>query len=192
MVSTRCTGKDGRVSENQGAVSIGTLKGDMLANAILKATTKAIRRTVLAHCGLGMLDESETETIPQAQKVELQLQKPTNIPVVSLEDMESDEFELNNSPTGSWKLFVPNMEEPYEIFPTYEEFKQGMFDLCDKIINNRKLDDVEKHKKLRELATCNESTTSGLSSYERIQFTAKFATIKSADDTKKQEATQNG
>jgi hypothetical protein len=192
LVSTRCTGKDGRVSENQGAVSIGSLKGDVLANAILKATTKAIRRTVLAHCGLGMLDETETEAIPQAQRVELQLQNPTTKPAVSLEDMESDDFELNPAPEGAWKLWVPNMEQPYAVYPTYEEFKAGMFELCDKIINNRKLDDVEKHKKLRELATANEQNTSGLSSHERIQFTAKFATVRSAEDTKKHEATQNG
>jgi hypothetical protein len=124
--------------------------------------------------------------------VELQLQNPISKPAVSLEDMESDDFELNSKPDGAWKLWVPNMDEAYAIYPTYEEFKAGMFELCDKIINNRKLDDVEKHKKLRELADANKQNTSGLSSHERIQFTAKFATIKSADDTKKQEATQNG
>jgi hypothetical protein len=139
-----------------------------------------------------MLDESETETIPQAQRVELQLQNPSTKPVVSLEDMASDDFELNAAPEGAWKLWVPNMEQPYAVYPTYEEFKAGMFELCDKIINNRKLDDVEKHKKLRELASANEQNTSGLSSHERIQFTAKFATVRSAEDTKKHEATQNG
>ena len=64
LVSVRCTGKDGRSSENVGAVDIKGLAGEKLANALMKATTKAIRRTVLAHCGLGMLDETELETIP--------------------------------------------------------------------------------------------------------------------------------
>jgi hypothetical protein len=67
IVSVRVTGADGRVSENQGAVAIGHLKADALANAVLKATTKAIRRAVLSHCGLGMLDETEVETIPEPE-----------------------------------------------------------------------------------------------------------------------------
>jgi recombination DNA repair RAD52 pathway protein len=49
LVSVRVTGADGRLSENQGAVAIAHLKGDALANAVLKATTKAIRRAVLSH-----------------------------------------------------------------------------------------------------------------------------------------------
>ena len=65
-VHARVTGSDGRFSENMGAVPLKGLQGDAMANALLKATTKAVRRTVLAHCGLGMLDESEVETIPGA------------------------------------------------------------------------------------------------------------------------------
>jgi hypothetical protein len=70
VVCARVTGPDGRSTENTGAVSVGGLKGDALANALLKTVTKATRRTVLAHVGLGMLDETETETIPGAQKVD--------------------------------------------------------------------------------------------------------------------------
>ncbi len=62
---------DGRRStENVGVVAVGNLKGEALANALMKARTKAIRRTVLAHCGLGMLDETEVETITGAVKIE--------------------------------------------------------------------------------------------------------------------------
>lgn len=66
-VTSRVTGKDGRTTENMGAVPVGGLKGDALANAMMKALTKAHRRTILMHCGLGMLDETEVETIPGAQ-----------------------------------------------------------------------------------------------------------------------------
>jgi hypothetical protein len=66
-VFVRVTGSDGRSTENMGAVPVENLKGEAKANAMLKATTKAIRRSVLAHCGLGMLDESEVETIPGAR-----------------------------------------------------------------------------------------------------------------------------
>lgn len=65
-VTSRVTGS-GRTTENMGAVPVGGLKGDMLANAMMKAVTKAHRRTILMHCGLGMLDETEVETIPGAQ-----------------------------------------------------------------------------------------------------------------------------
>lgn len=65
-VHARVTDKEGRVTENMGAVAVGASKGEMLANMFLKATTKAIRRSVLAHCGLGVMDETEVETIPGA------------------------------------------------------------------------------------------------------------------------------
>jgi hypothetical protein len=47
-----------------GAVSIKGLTGDVLVNAKLKAITKAKRRVTLSICGLGFLDETEIETIP--------------------------------------------------------------------------------------------------------------------------------
>lgn len=49
-----------------GVVAVGNLKGDALANAVMKAETKAKRRVTLSLCGLGMLDESELETVPEA------------------------------------------------------------------------------------------------------------------------------
>lgn len=50
-----------RNDESVGAVFIGGLKGAELANAIMKAETKAKRRVTLSICGLGFLDESEIE-----------------------------------------------------------------------------------------------------------------------------------
>src|SRR6202008_2665643 len=41
-------------------------KGEALGNALMKASTKAKRRATLSICGLGMLDETELETIPTA------------------------------------------------------------------------------------------------------------------------------
>lgn len=71
VVNARVRGPDARSTDNTGAVSIGGLKGEALSNALMKATTKAIRRTVLAHVGLGMLDETEVETIPNTVRLEL-------------------------------------------------------------------------------------------------------------------------
>jgi hypothetical protein len=53
-----------RSDESIGAVAIGSLKGDALCNALMKAETKAKRRVTLSICGLGILDENELETIP--------------------------------------------------------------------------------------------------------------------------------
>lgn len=69
IVHVRVTDREGRTTENMGAVPIGGLKGDALSNAMMKGTTKAIRRTVLAHCGLGMMDETEAATIQDAQVI---------------------------------------------------------------------------------------------------------------------------
>jgi hypothetical protein len=69
VVTARAKGPDGREDESTGAVSIGNAKGDQLANLFMKAETKAKRRVTLSICGLGLLDESEVETIPEAQRV---------------------------------------------------------------------------------------------------------------------------
>lgn len=66
VVTARATMPDGRVDESIGAVSLGGTKGEALANALMKAETKAKRRVTLSICGLGMLDETEVETIPAA------------------------------------------------------------------------------------------------------------------------------
>jgi hypothetical protein len=67
IVIAKGVDKSGRTDAATGAVNIATLKSDALANAIMKAETKAKRRLTLSLCGLGMLDESEIETIPEAQ-----------------------------------------------------------------------------------------------------------------------------
>ena len=67
IVTANAKDKTGREDESTGAVSVQGLKGDALANALMKAETKAKRRVTLSICGLGMLDETEIEIIPGAQ-----------------------------------------------------------------------------------------------------------------------------
>lgn len=67
VVTARATTADGRTDESIGAVNIANLKGDALANAIMKAETKAKRRVTLSIIGLGWLDETEIETIADAK-----------------------------------------------------------------------------------------------------------------------------
>jgi putative phage-type endonuclease len=62
------TGRDrsGREDSSTGAVSTAGLRGEALANAMMKAETKAKRRLTLSLAGLGMTDETEVDSIPGA------------------------------------------------------------------------------------------------------------------------------
>jgi hypothetical protein len=68
-VTARASKPDGRVDEDVGSVAIGRLSGEALANATMKAHTKAKRRVTLSICGLSFLDESELESIRDARRV---------------------------------------------------------------------------------------------------------------------------
>lgn len=76
VVTVRAEARDGRVTEEIGALNIKGISGEALANALMKCVTKAKRRAVLSLCGLGMLDETEVESIPHAA--------PAAAPVVAL------------------------------------------------------------------------------------------------------------
>lgn len=52
-----------RYDSDIGVVNVAGLRGEALANAMMKAHTKAKRRVTLSICGLGMLDESEVDSI---------------------------------------------------------------------------------------------------------------------------------
>lgn len=142
VVSVRVTAADGRVSENQGAVSVGGARGDALANAILKATTKAIRRAVLAHCGLGMMDEMEVETIPGAQRA---------APIVQTEEVQAIE-----TPTSGIVFMVPGAKDPYAYYPNNEDWVDGFLTMVDKINDSKKFSIADKLDKVDQLFECNE------------------------------------
>lgn len=71
VVTARATSPDGRNDESTGVVTTAGLNGNALANAWLKAETKAKRRVTLSICGLGWLDETEVETVRQARPVRI-------------------------------------------------------------------------------------------------------------------------
>jgi hypothetical protein len=138
VVSVRVTASDGRVSENQGAVSVGNARGDALANAILKATTKAIRRAVLAHCGLGMMDETEVETIPDARTA----------PIVITEDVKPID-------QGGIVFMVPGAKEAYARYATNDDWVAGFLDMVEKIENSKKFSISDKMMRLDQLEEAN-------------------------------------
>lgn len=110
IVTVKATDSTGRSDESTGAVPIGNLKGEALANAIMKAETKAKRRAVISLCGLGMLDETELETIPRES---FQSKTSSKRPIVSIVD----------STAAFHKLGAPLPEEKPK--PTMDEIFQG-------------------------------------------------------------------
>jgi hypothetical protein len=67
VVTAKAVDKNGKMDAATGVVPIDNLKGEALANALMKAETKAKRRVTLSICGLGILDESETDTMGSVQ-----------------------------------------------------------------------------------------------------------------------------
>jgi hypothetical protein len=82
VVTVRSRTADGRQTDEIGAVNVEGMKGDQLANAYMKAVTKAKRRAILSICGLGMLDETEIETIKDAVAVPVETRKPEPAKIV--------------------------------------------------------------------------------------------------------------
>lgn len=70
VVTVRAITKDGRQTDEIGVVPLIGIKGADLANAYMKAVTKAKRRAILSVCGLGMIDETELDTVKDAVKVQ--------------------------------------------------------------------------------------------------------------------------
>ena len=92
LVSVTATDRLGKTDADVGAVTIGSLMGDAKCNAIMKAVTKAKRRVTLSICGLGMLDESEIETIPNAVVMPL---KPQGLPLLpDLKPVEGQAYDF--------------------------------------------------------------------------------------------------
>jgi hypothetical protein len=77
IVVAKATSVDGRSDEASGAVPFpANLTGEARANAIMKCETKAKRRVTLSICGLGILDESELDTMPAAKIVNISVSEP--------------------------------------------------------------------------------------------------------------------
>lgn len=74
IVTARATLPNGRIDESIGVVSLAGLRGNELCNAYMRAETKAKRRVTLSIVGLGWMDESEIETVSDAQRVTVNME----------------------------------------------------------------------------------------------------------------------
>ena len=98
----------GREDSDVGAVSIAGLKGEALANAMLKAVTKAKRRVTLSLCGLGMTDESEVDSIPGAYYPE---ETRDDVPVPTREQEVDDRDLVRSADERIWKRWLQLLDE---------------------------------------------------------------------------------
>ena len=121
IVTSKASLPDGRCTESIGAVNIQGLKGEAYANAIMKAETKAKRRATLDLLGLGVLDESEAETIPNATTVALQtmVEALPQMEVEAVEVIEEDE-QLS---IGRLMIAIKKAESVTELKQIYEANK---------------------------------------------------------------------
>lgn len=104
IVTTKVRNKEGRTDMAKGAVNISGLKGEALANALMKTETKSKRRATLSICGLSLLDETEVETIPGAKTEPATEIKPTVIaaqPIEPPHDPETGELGPHSIATTS-------------------------------------------------------------------------------------------
>lgn len=160
IVKATARTKDGRTDESTGAVTIGNLKGDAKANAIMKAETKAKRRVTLSISGMGWIDESEVETIPNA--------KPLNFDLTTGEIKSDSIVELASIPkpkitreqASELDMILGDCEEAYRLW-VFETIKKQynastLFDLPADIYDRIKLAAIKNmesnHAKQREEA----------------------------------------
>jgi|SRR5579859_544709 hypothetical protein len=112
---------DGRTDMDIGITSIAGLKGENLANACMKAITKAKRRVSLSICGLGIPDESEIDSfgaplpfvespsLPQLEKKEEEIPKFCYKMLASIRDANTKE-ELREKFVKAYKIYVKDEE----------------------------------------------------------------------------------
>jgi len=86
IVTCKVLNDEGRTDMAKGAVNIAKLQGEALANALMKAETKAKRRATLSICGLSLLDETEVEDIPRVNPHTNRPEDITDIPPPDSED----------------------------------------------------------------------------------------------------------
>lgn len=153
-VHVKARDKSGKEDDDLAYVVVKGLSGNDLANAMLKAVTKAKRRVTLSICGLGILDISEIETIadvssgsnpqfenPFKTKDVSQIQEP--IPESSLNDdlgefvcrvgkkhigkklSDFDIFELNNFIESTKKWFEEEERTPSDSWKEFFEVSEA-------------------------------------------------------------------
>ncbi len=118
VVTAKAKDKEGKTDAATGAVPIANLKGADLANALMKAETKAKRRVTLSICGLGLLDESETDTMKGAQTAPVT--EDTVAEVVEATKNPEEKFVI----PGHWYAKLEKCQNINDLLSLYETHKE--------------------------------------------------------------------
>jgi hypothetical protein len=107
VVKVKGHDKTGRTDVEVGVVNKSDMRGDT-ANAQMKAVTKSKRRLTLSLCGLGWLDETEVQTIPDARPVRIN-NDTGEIIEAGVENVNQETGEVTDAvelidPMGSWAV----------------------------------------------------------------------------------------
>jgi hypothetical protein len=108
IVKVKGQDKEGRQDMEVGVVNKTDMRGD-LANSQMKAVTKAKRRLTLSLCGLGWLDETEVQTIPDARPLAINAETGEIVGTTHEEDMNQDTGQAESAielidPMGDWAV----------------------------------------------------------------------------------------
>lgn len=152
------TGK-GKLDESIGAVSVRGLTGEALANALMKAETKAKRRVTLSICGLGILDEIEAKDLAEREVKETDESTAAAVEAKIEGTVERPEFE------GVGSSIHPEQTTPTETTTGY-------------ILKSGK----QKGKKLKEFTI--KQCENWIASYEKITAANKAVHPDVASDAK--------
>ncbi len=124
-----------RHTTSTGVVTIENLKGEALCNAFMKAETKAKRRATLDLLGLGMLDETEVETIQNAKTEDVNFTDVTNQLDKSEDEtlenkvvaakLQLDKAEDETTLTNIWKRLSKEVKATEEIIEYVKTIRQN-------------------------------------------------------------------
>jgi hypothetical protein len=120
VVGAKATDREGRIDEDIASIPCQNLRGEALANARMKCVTKAKRRVTLSICGLGILDESELDTIPGCQKISTPAPRPENI---EAKESLKAKMQAKAKPKAKPKEITATKAKPAEQF-VYEELPE--------------------------------------------------------------------
>ncbi len=98
VVTADASGPKGKTDSSIGAMNITGLRGQELANAMMKAETKAKRRVTLSICGLGILDEIEARELAEKEAKEVAQEAVIEVEEKVQASEERPEFESIRTP----------------------------------------------------------------------------------------------
>lgn len=149
----------GRTDIAMGAVCLSHTTGESKANLYMKAETKAKRRATLSICGLGITDESEISSIPDAKPIDMNFD--TGELLESENSNNRKENLIEQKINSEEKENNPRTVESVESVETVEELKSLILN-CDKPFQIWVYDSMQKIYGIDQLVKLNSKSKENL------------------------------